>query len=265
MRNVIAMTVFNRPHLTLINTLVKLGTCGADWTKDSEIVMADDGSVTSYEPLLEQFGNLPIRYLKHDTRQHMPEAYSIDGHNNPAHVSNWLLSQLDCENLFWMSSDIMVRPLIVCEALKLDLQNVVWMPCVVELDTNYGILCPNRIAPFGWFYGTRIEHFRSVQWDESYMRGIAFEDNDFMARLALHVGRFVIDKNVVVWHQSHPQAAYSDKMKGWKTNEAYTREKWGGIPWHSQLKCPLELNLTHVNHQMVLDVRMQKGREMQVA
>jgi len=247
----VVMTLYNRPQVTLINTLMKLG-CN-DW-KDGEIVIVDDGSTLPYEPLMGSFGNLPVRWERVDTLAERPGTYSIEGTNNPAYAANCGVEAAKGDYIFWLSSDVMLPPHIIDKAFDLDLTKVAWMPCVVDLDTNATYLGPDRLAPLGWFYGTHRKHFESVKWDEEYLKGIAFEDNDFMCRLGLEVGRFVIDKSVVAWHQSHAQTAYSDELKGWKINQEYTMKKWGGIPWHDA--CPMAKSLTEVNHQMILDMKL---------
>lgn len=252
-KNTVVMTVYDRPHMTLINTLNALGKTGL---QDTEILVVDDGSNASYEPLLSSYQGLPIRLVRCDTVKDRPGTYNIDGSNNPAYANNFALEHVDSENVFWMSSDVMVQPRTIFEAMKLDLSKVVWMPCVTDLDTSDEFLGPTRLAPFGWFFATKTDTLREVGWDEEYLKGIAFEDNDFMARLALHVKRFVVDMNVRAWHQSHPQKAYSDGKVGWDTNKRYTLDKWGGIPWHTEEKSPLKIQMTTVNHQVVLDVAM---------
>lgn len=251
-KNAIAMTVYNRPQVVFINTLIALGKTGL---KDTEIHIADDGSHCDYSPVIESFnaeGKIHLHRFEKD-----PDAYSIEGFNNPARASNLLLDKIDCTNLFWMSSDVVIQPRTLHAALKLDLGSVVFMPSVMDLDSGMEYLGPGRVTPFGWFYGTERRYFESVRWDEEYMKGIAFEDNDFMARLAVEVGRFVVDLSLVAYHQSHPQTAYSDGNRGFDINRKYTLDKWGGIPWYTQEGCPLVKSMTNVNAQMVLDVKQK--------
>lgn len=249
----VIMTLYNRPQTVLLNTLMKLG--ANDWT-DGEVVIVDDGSRLPYEPVIEAFKNLPVSWHRVDTVRDRPGTYNLDGYNNPAYAANYGLSKARGEYVFWMSSDVMVSPRIIHRAMDLDLRKVVWMPCVTDLDSQMEYLGPSRLAPLGWFYGTHRDNFPG--WDEAYLKGIAFEDNDVMCRLALKVGRFVIDRSCRVWHQSHPQTAYSDDLKGWTINQKYTVDKWGGIPWHDM--CPLSKKLTEVNHQMVLDMSLSEKR-----
>jgi hypothetical protein len=246
------MTVYNRPQLVLLNTLLKLGP--NDWS-DGEIVVVNDGSRIPYGPLKESFGDLPVKWVE---AKPFPGCYSLKGYNNPAHAWNVGLAASSGEYVFPMSSDIMVTPGIIHRALNLDLDKVAWMPSVVDMDTAMEYLGPNRLAPLGWFFGVHRKHMEAVGWDEEYMNGIAFEDNDMMARLALEVGRFVVDVGCTVWHQSHPQTAYSDNLAGWTVNRGYCKEKWGGfIPWDKG--CTLKKMVTEVNNQLVLDVTREEA------
>jgi len=142
--------------------------------------------------------------------------------------------------------------------MNMNLEKVCWMPMVVDMDTATQFLGSDRLAPYGWLYGIHRKHMESIGgWDEEYMKGLAFDDNDIMARLALEVGRFVIDGNCTVWHQSHPQVAYSDNMKGFNINKDYTLKKWGFIPWGKG--CKMRKTTTEVNNQLVLDVKSQES------
>lgn len=242
----VLMTVYNRPQLTLMNTLVKLG--ANDFT-DGEIVIVNDGSTIPYEPIRDAFKDLPIRWV--DAPGHNG-AYSLDGYNNPSAAWNLALKEARGDVVFPLSSDCIVPPYSIDAAFELDMSNVVWMCCVVDMDTNQTYFGPDAIRPLGWFYGVCREKMRNVGWDENYMKGLAFEDNDVMARLGLEMGRFVLDMRCTAWHQSHPQTAYSDKLKGWNINRGYTIEKWGAIPWGKD--CPLKKTATRVNHQVILDI-----------
>lgn len=260
----IIMTLFNRPQSVLISTLGALGQCDL---RDTEILLVDDGSTIPYEPLIEMYvkGGCPLRYEKIDTVADRPDTYSIDGHNNPAYAYNCALELAQGKTVFFMSSDCLVQPHTITMAMDLDLTNVVWMPSVIDTATfslasaRGHYLSAERVAPFGWFFATDRKNVEAVKWDEEFLKGIAFEDNDFMARLALHAKRFVVEMDCVALHQSHPPTAYSDEFAGFKINEAYIKEKWGGVPWHSHTGLTLDIQCTHVNTQMVLDVSKAKS------
>jgi len=95
----VIMTVYNRPQLVLMNTLVKLG--ANDW-EDGEIIVVDDGSRLPYGPMRESFKHLPVRWV--DCPQ--TECYSLDGTNNPVRAWNLGLKEAKGDFLFPMSSDI---------------------------------------------------------------------------------------------------------------------------------------------------------------
>jgi glycosyltransferase involved in cell wall biosynthesis len=255
------MTVFNRSQVVLINTINALGKTDM---RDTEIVIVDDGSTFNYDPLIEAYARegLPITWFTVDTVKDRPETYRMEpkeggNYNNPAYAYNQVVERCRGDYIFGMSSDCIVQPQALSLARTFNLDNIVWMPCITDLDTGQEYLGPNRLAPFGWFFGTAKKNVTDVGWDEEYLKGIAFEDNDFMGRLGLHVGRMVVDGRCMGWHQSHQQQAYSDDMKGWKINEAYTREKWGGIPWYRD-DDPLEIETAEVNAQTIIDVKKKE-------
>lgn len=250
------MTVYNRPQVALVNTLNALG---KNDLADTEILVVDDGSTALYEPLLAAYKGL-VRYERIDTCKDRPAAYNINGLNNPAYANNRAVELAKGETICFMSSDTIIQARTLTMLKSMTLRKIAWMPCVVDVDdfsmfsARGHYLSPARLAPFGWFYATHRANFEAVRWDEEYLNGIAFEDNDFMARLALHVGRFVVDTDCIAFHQSHPPSAYSDGLHGHAINQRYTLKKWGAIPWHPQTGECLEIKQTNVNAQLVLDV-----------
>ena len=255
MKQCVAFTLYNRPPLVLLNTLGAIGKAALS-VPDTEVLIVDDGSNLDYSEIVEAMSKLmPMRMIRCDTSKERPGTYSINGLNNPAYASNFALQHVDAETLFWMSSDIMPTPWVMRDALTMDLSKVVYMPCVVDLDSQCPYLSPDRLTPYGWFMASATQNFRDVGWDEEYLKGIAFEDNDFTARLAQKVGRFIIDTRWTVWHQSHPQTAYSDDLVGHNINRDYTIKKWGGIPWDKDNGCPLKLTVGRVNNHVLMDVK----------
>lgn len=265
MKYSILMTVYNRPHLMLMNTLHALG---QNDLSDCEIVVVNDASTAPYGPLVESVDSGPaeFRWIDIDTQKERPGTYSIDGHNNPAYAWNRAVEESRGENIILLSSDCMPQAWALSKIKKLtSLKKIVWHPTVYDLGTSTrsGMagkeLCgPSRVLPFGWMLATARENIEAIDgWDEEYLKGIACEDNDFAARLCLHTGRVVLDKTVTVWHQSHPDTAYSDNRKGWTANMKYTQEKWGGVPFYPKMGCPLEAKQTEVNQQLVVDIKLR--------
>jgi glycosyltransferase involved in cell wall biosynthesis len=255
----IIMTVYDRPQIVLINTLSNLG---KNDLRDVEIVIVDDGSNLPYKDLLAAYKDSPVRYERVDTLKDRPDTYNIKGFNNPAYAMNCGIELAQGEELYFMSSDVMIPPSTLTAAAEMDLDKVVWMPCVVDMDSNTTYLGPDRLAPLGWFFGTTRKNIEAVRWDEEYLKGIACEDNDFMARLALHVGRFVCETALIAWHQSHPPMAYSDNEKGLEINQKYTYDKWGCMPWYPNTGNCMKVERTNVNSQMVLDVEALEEKKL---
>lgn len=250
-KDTVILTVYNRPELMLSNTLMALAR--NDLT-DTEILVVDDGSDIDYTPLMDAFEQMPIRWIRRDTVVERPQTYHIDGHNNPAYVNNEAIEEARGENLLWLSSDVWLPPNALDRARKWD--RAVWVPRTVDLDTAEEFCGEHRTFPMCWaVYCSRQMCLDCGGFDEAYLLGMAFEDNDFMARLASIGGKLIVDLSVTAWHQSHEQVAYSDDGRGFKLSEDYTRQKWGGaIPWSGNDGDPLEMQMTKVNDVLIVKV-----------
>lgn len=231
----VVMTVYNRPLVVLCNTFAALKRA----LPDERVIVVDDASITlpNLAAMCSEFG---FEYVRCDTIAECPGTYNIDGYNNPAHAFNvGIEAAAGCDELIIMSSDIIVQSKFGA-LLKLYreqnlLEQCVWMPTVVDMDSGNPFLSPLCHWPMPWFCLTLRKHVEAIgRYDENYLRGIAFEDNDFSGRLLTHVGGLILDGNFLAYHQSHDQVAYSDKGYGWTINETYTREKWGGVPFRPQ-------------------------------
>jgi glycosyltransferase involved in cell wall biosynthesis len=209
------------------------GLCKND-LRDTEIVVVDDGSDQHYAEqypdlcrLLEASGAAVVYH-----KMEPYEAYRIDGHNNPARANNEALKLASGERIFWLSSDVILPPHALARARRFGKDDAVFVGQVVDMDTGGIFLGPGRLFPMMWFVGTSKAACEAIGgFDENYLRGMAFEDNDFMGRLACHVGRVVFDWDVLSFHQSHPNTAYSDQMEGFKRSADYTKTKWHGVPF----------------------------------
>jgi GT2 family glycosyltransferase len=233
-KDAVLLTVFDRPKDVLFNTLA--GLARNDLT-DTVVICVDDGSSIDYVDL-EDFVktlNLPLIWSRVDTVKERPGTYNINGYNNPAHAFNAALKIATgekAERVFILSSDC-VLPAHALEAWRrwVDI-GYVPIPKVVDHDSQQVYASSSRIWPLYWWMGCRMEWIKGIGgWDEEYLRGIAFEDNDFAARLFDKVQKFVFDDSVMVIHQSHSQTAYSDNLEGWAINKQYTLSKYGANPW----------------------------------
>jgi glycosyltransferase involved in cell wall biosynthesis len=232
----IVMTVFDRPVEVILRTLRCLRECDLS---DTQVVVVNDGSKQPYKSVrtyLEEGFESGVWF-------DMPEyeAFRLsDGSNNPARAFNQAVSLATGENLIVMSSDVMVPPKTMAKAKKADFSQGVWTPSVEDTWGNLAIgreYCgPNRLFPMPWFLGVSKTHLLEVGgWDEGYLGGLCYEDNDVVGRVALKTGRFVGDWSVKVYHQGHEQGAYDfeqkDVLDANMRNREYTQAKWGGIPF----------------------------------
>lgn len=239
MKYSILLTVFNREPEVLLATLHSLSQC--DLT-DTEIVVVNDCSAMRYGFVREYMQAKFENGGWHDMEPYT--AFRLEGgFNNPARAFNQAALLSKGENLFIMSSDVLVPPRVFEKARKVDLSKTLWTPFVEDTHGNpplMGVYCgPNRLFPMPWFLGVSREALFAVKgWDEKYLEGLCFEDNDVVGRLALHTGRFMGDWSVKVYHQGHSQPAYNLDdpivLAANERNREWTREKWRGIPFDSE-------------------------------
>ena len=245
MKESFIMTVYNRPEVTLINTLSALARCNMP---DCEVVIVNDGSTVEYGKLWEMFdGVLDLKVFDHGTDTSDPlsrETYSIDGYNNPSAAFNAGMGVAEGQYLWLMSSDIIVQPPGLDSIRKRNRDKAAVFTRVTDMDTGMEYLGPHRLFPMHWLVTSHRDNI--PRFDETYMQGIDFEDNDFAANLALKAGKLILDFDINAWHQSHPQTAYTDGLHGHKINKAYTLDKWGGIPFDGTKTDPIEKKITKV-------------------
>jgi glycosyltransferase involved in cell wall biosynthesis len=230
------MTVFDRPIEVLLRTLRGLAEC--DLT-DTQVVIVNDGSQMPYKSVRTYVEE----HFEAGVWSDMPEyeAFRLpDGSNNPARAFNQAVSLATGDNLIVMSSDVLVPPKTMAKAKKMDFSKALWTPYV---EDTYGDIpgvgreyCgPGRLMPMPWFLGVSRSDLLAVGgWDEGYLGGLCYEDNDLVGRLALKTGRFIGDWTQKVYHQGHYQVAYVDQpevVEANQRNRAYTMDKWGGIPF----------------------------------
>jgi len=237
-RTSVLMTIYDRPYRVLRNTLHQLRR--NDLT-NTELIVVDDGSTKDYGQIkdyLTQY-EVPFEWIDLAPESYPFEPYNIDGLNNPSLAWNTALDAARGEIVVCLSSDCMIPPHALKHAKTPG--RSVWMSRVVDIDSCMELLGTSRIAPYGWFMSWNREHY-DVRWDEEYLHGIAYEDNDFTAMLALASKRIDLDLQITAIHQSHPQTAYSDGHRGHDINERYTWKKWGGVPWTGDEYDPIAIS-----------------------
>jgi len=235
----VVMTVFDRPIEVILRTLRGLWEC--DLT-DTQIVVVNDGSTFQYRSVRNYVESEFPSSVWFDMPDY-PAFRMEDGGNNPAKAFNQAVSLAEGENLIVMSSDVLVPPATMARAKKQDFSKAVWTPFV---EDTYGSLSigreycgPGRLFPMPWFLGMSKSHLIEVGgWDEGYLEGLCFEDNDVVGRVCLRTGRFVGDWSVKVYHQGHVQPAYAVEketiFEANSRNRQYTMAKWGGIPFEAE-------------------------------
>lgn len=227
--DLVIITVYNRPRWMLENVLRQLQK--NDLT-DTRVLIVDDGSTCEFYPL-----DLPDYHLiKASTIEARPDTYQIGGHNNPAYVNNVALAwakEHGARRLFFLSSDVLLPPNTLTRARKYVDKGCCYVPSVVDIDTSQLFLGSQRMFPMMWFYALPAAVADAAgPFDEEFLKGMAFEDNDWTGRTALEAGKMALDESVIALHQSHPGVAYSDDMQGFKRSEKYCLKKWeGNIPW----------------------------------
>jgi len=232
----VVLTLHNRDHLTIWNVLRAL--MGNDLT-DTEIVLIDDGSDEAHTPIYAAVcefltqREIPFQYVEMEPY----EAYRIAGHNNPAHANNRALELVRGERLVWLSSDVIIPPNTLAHMRRFEPSAAVWVPQVLDMATGMVWNGPQRYFPMMWCVAASAKLCKELRFDEEYLKGMAFEDNDFMGRLAVRTGAIVFDWEVLTFHQSHAQTAYSDQLEGFKRSAEYTKAKWHGVPFASDKPC----------------------------
>ena len=201
----IIMTVWNREPEVLLATLRALSRCDLS---DSEVVLVNDRSDMDYswirayaEPRLAGFRWIDLEPY---------EAFRIaGGFNNPARAFNAALLAATGDNLVILSSDVLMPPKTFERIRRFDLSEMAVTPLVTDLESGMQYCGPMRLFPMPWCLAARREHALDINgWDENYLRGMCYEDNDFVGRLVMRAKRFVADWSVVAYHQSHDQPAY---------------------------------------------------------
>lgn len=252
-KDTVILTVFDRPEVALINALSQLG---KNDLHETEILILDDGSRVDYSDVWASLDMLPLRVVRLEPGDYPEGTLAFDGHNNPAFANNFALAHLpaDCERVFWLSSDTMLPADALARAREAVDAGAIYAMKVLNLDDGQEYLGPSRMFPMMWFVGCRREDVRAIGgFDEEYVRGMAFEDCDFMGRLFLRTGRLTIDAARTAVHQSHPAVYTSDGGEGYARSEAYTRDKWGGhVPFGGTVDKPFGFYRSSVGNTVML-------------
>jgi hypothetical protein len=229
----VIMTVYNREPEVLLATLRSLYRAGAG-AGDIEIVLIDDRSNFDYSWLNDYFAQRFSGVIK--KLGDYPACRLPNGANGPCRAFNEALALAQSDRIIIMSSDVYVTPRALGKALDADVSDAMWTPRVIDIDSGAEYCGPTRFFPVPWFLVCRrAKLIEAGGWDEKYLEGNCFDDNDVAGRLALVCGEIEADWAAVVYHQSHPQPAYDTSIpevkEAWERNRNWTKFKWGGIPF----------------------------------
>ncbi len=232
--DLVILTVYNRPRWMLENVLRQLQK--NDLT-DTQVLVVDDGSTEGYDWLGSVIDHT---YIEADTMKARPDTYQIGNHNNPAYVNNVALGwakQNEARRIFFLSSDVLLPPHALARAREYIDTGYCYVPTVLDIDSAALFCGGQRVWPMMWFFGVSAEVADEAgPFDEEFLKGMAFEDNDWTGRATLAAGKLALDEKLIAFHQSHPQVAYSDDWQGFKRSEEYCRKKWDGdVPWGKNL------------------------------
>lgn len=229
------MTVYDREPELLLSTIRALSRCDLS---DCEIVIVDDGSNMDYDwvqaAMSARLRGTPYKWI--DTGWYEADRIG-NGYNNPAHAFNVALEAASGDSVIIMSSEVLITPRIVERIRRTDLKEAAWTSMVIDIETGAQYCGPNRLFPAPWCLAADRQICLDIGgWDETYLLGQCYEDNDFMGRLFLKTGGFMGDWTVIAYHQSHNQPAYHDDVAAArKVNFEYTKAKWKGIPFHPEM------------------------------
>jgi hypothetical protein len=228
------MTVHDREPEVLLATLRSLHRAGLD---ESQLVIVDDRSSMDYSWIRDYAAPRFAEVRWQPTGDY--EGFRVEGYGNPSRAFNTGLALCTKERLVVMSSDVIVTPKAVKSMLRFGKGDCLFTPKVIDMDTNLDYCGPGRQFPMPWFLSMPTKTAQEVGgWNDDFLGGFCFEDNDFVGRVALKLGLIRMDWSAVTYHQSHLQPAYdttSDEvMAANARNRDICKRIWGGIPFDGE-------------------------------
>lgn len=229
----ILLTVFNRDPEVLGATLKALD---ANDLSDCEVIVVDDGSAVDYTTVKSCYPH--VRWIRMEASEYPADTFMLPHdlggvYNNPALALNRAIDEAKGERLIFVGSDCIVPKKGIKRAKKAG--TLPWFGTVVERDDRREIMGGERPVPYHWFLSVEKSAVEAIGgFDEEFLKGLACEDDDFGARLALYCGGAAFALNVIVEHQTHSRFIdeRTDEAKiGYDRSIDYLERKWGGNPW----------------------------------
>jgi len=197
-----------------------------------------------------------------NTIKQRPDTFNLDGHCNPVGISNQCMDRVEGKNTVWLQSDTMVNPFFF---LRMDnlcdddgVLETVWCSRVIDRDSCAEFCGVTRPAPFMWCCAHATT---SERMDMNLLKGLGFDDNDWMARMAQMYGSITIDLGHLAIHQTHGEVTHIGQLAsgkaydkgsapGWKASTEYMQKKWGGIPFDQKT---LKFKVMDVNDYILME------------
>ena len=235
MKTSVLMTVHDREPEVLLSVLRSLHRCGLS---EIELVIVNDRSEMDYS-WIRAYAEPRFDTVKWVDAGDYP-GFRVEGYGNPAHAFNVGLELCTGERLIVMSSDVVITPRAVWSMERFWTKDVCYTPKVIDMDTGAEYCGATRPFPMPWFLVMPTAVAQSVGgWDETFLNGFCYEDNDFVARVFKVLGVIRCDWDAFVYHQSHVQPAYDVKsdevLSANARNRDICRAKWKGIPFDGDL------------------------------
>ena len=231
------MTVHDREPEVLLSTLRSLVRSGLS---KAELIIVDDRSSMNYEWIRDYVKPRFAAVKWVPTGDY--EGFRLGDYGNPSRAFNMGLEVATGERLIVMSSDVIATPVSVWSMDRFWTPEVLYTPRIIDLDTYREYCGQTRPFPMPWMLVMPTKVALEVGgWDEEFLKGLCYEDNDFVGRMCLKLGVVRCDWEAQAYHQSHRQPAYEidfpEVVAANKTNRDYCRQKWGGIPFDDALAC----------------------------
>lgn len=258
MKTSVLLTIHDREPEVLLASFRSLWRSGIG--KDDEVVIVNDRSMRDYSWVRDYVAaRMPFQWI--DVKDYAAYRFK-SGHNGPSRAFNEALRAAKNDRVIAMSSDIIVTPLAWKAMNDIDPKEGMWSPKVWDLDgvPKREYCGPARIFPMPWFLLMDKEILESVGgWDEEYLKGLSYDDNDVAGRVALATGRLFLDYQAVVYHQSH-ELVGDAADEPHDRNRFYTKQKWGGIPFEGDTT-PFDVVRTpHESGRITFECRDVNGR-----
>ena len=196
----------------------------------------------------------------------------------PSKAWNMALSLLpDAANVFCMSSDMVMAPhsldmafhltkaapdcLIVSRAEHCG-QCYKWIQTLsngIRMQENRTITCSYAPSPLGFAWMMPMRKFREVGgFDEVYMNGFCYEDDDFVIRLWKAGTDFVFCDDIMGFHLEHKRDHLKDRDGRVSINANIFKARWGDLDYLRKRKFCAEQALCNVGLGFIMHTHNDK-------